>query len=83
MSQMARRVGIHELKTHFSRLLRDVEDGGEIIVTRSGKPVARIVSAQPSSSVAESYGLFRGQFVLPDDFDAGSDELADLFGVRQ
>jgi prevent-host-death family protein len=78
---MARQVGIHELKTHFSRLLREVEDGGEIIVTRSGIPVARIVGTQPGTSVADSYGLFRGQYKLGDDFDADSAELADLFGV--
>lgn len=81
MSPQARQVGVHELKTHFSRLLREVEHGEEIIVTRSGMPVARIVSTRPGAHAAESYGLFRGQFQLGEDFDVDSAELADLFGV--
>ena len=30
----------------FSRILRDVEAGAEVLVTRRGRPVARIVPAQ-------------------------------------
>jgi prevent-host-death family protein len=36
-------VGIFEAKTHLSTLLKRVEQGEEIIVTRHGKPVARLV----------------------------------------
>jgi prevent-host-death family protein len=35
-------VGAHEARTHFSELLREVEDGETIVVTRYGLPVARI-----------------------------------------
>lgn len=35
-------VGVFEAKTKFSELLDRVEAGEEIIVTRHGKPVARI-----------------------------------------
>jgi prevent-host-death family protein len=34
-----------EAKTHFLRLLDDVERGQSVIVTRRGKPIARIVPA--------------------------------------
>lgn len=40
------RVGIHYAKTHLSRLLRLVEDGEVVIITRYGKPVAEIVKYQ-------------------------------------
>lgn len=76
-----KRVGVHEAKTHLSRLLREVERGTEIIVVRAGKPVARIARAGEERSPGESYGMFAGQFVVADDFDAGADELADSFGV--
>ena len=78
-----RRVGVHEAKTHLSKLLHDVEKGAEIVVMRSGRPVARIVRASTARPAAESYGMFRGQFRIAADFDADSDALADLFGVHR
>ena len=74
-------MGIHEAKTHLSRLLRDVEKGGEVVVERGGRPIARIVRATAEVSPSDSYGLFAGKFVVGDDFDADQDELGDLFGI--
>jgi prevent-host-death family protein len=42
-----RSVSAREANQQFSRILRDVEAGTEILVTRHGQPVARIVPAQP------------------------------------
>jgi len=83
MAKREKRVGVHEAKTHLSRLLRDVEKGVEIIVVRGGRPIARIARVGDVKSPAESYGMFRGQFTVPDDFDADSDELADTFGIAR
>lgn len=77
----ARHVGVHEAKTHLSRLLREVENGAEIVVVRGGKPIARIARVVDETPVASSYGMFAGQFILADDFDAPDEALADLFGV--
>jgi prevent-host-death family protein len=41
-------VSAREANQQFSRILRDVEAGAEVLVTRRGRPVARIVPAQPS-----------------------------------
>jgi prevent-host-death family protein len=38
-------VGAFEAKTHFSSLLERVEKGEQIIITRHGKPVAKLVPA--------------------------------------
>jgi prevent-host-death family protein len=43
-----RSVSAREANQQFSRILRDVEAGAEILVTRRGQPVARIVPAQRS-----------------------------------
>jgi prevent-host-death family protein len=45
---MQRSVSAREANQQFSRILRDVEGGAEILVTRRGRPVARIVPAQPA-----------------------------------
>ena len=39
-------VGIFDAKTHLSSLVDEVEKGGEIVITRHGKPVARLVRAE-------------------------------------
>ena len=44
---MQRSVSAREANQQFSRVLREVEAGAEIVVTRRGQPVARIVPAQP------------------------------------
>lgn len=81
MASNIKRVGVHEAKTHLSRLLREVEEGDEVVLMRGGAAVARIVSECSEPSVADSFGMFAGQFELAEDFDADSEELADLFGV--
>ena len=59
---------MHEAKTHLSRLLQRVELGEEVTILRSGKPVARLVPA--SSPQQRQFGLDRGRFEVPDDFNA-------------
>jgi prevent-host-death family protein len=40
---MAKVVNIHAAKTHFSKLVEEVEAGGEVTIARAGKPVMRLV----------------------------------------
>jgi prevent-host-death family protein len=39
-------VGIFDAKTHLSALVDEVEKGREVVITRHGKPVAKLVRAQ-------------------------------------
>lgn len=55
-----------EAKTHLSRLLTQVQDGGEVVIQRGGQPIARLV---PVSPAAPRFGAFVGVFEVPDDFD--------------
>jgi prevent-host-death family protein len=43
-------VGIFDAKTHLSSLVDEVEKGREIVITRHGKPVARLVKAEDRMS---------------------------------
>jgi prevent-host-death family protein len=43
-------VGIFEAKTHLSALLDEVEKGGEVTITRHGKPIAKLVQAEVGPS---------------------------------
>jgi prevent-host-death family protein len=60
-------VGVHEAKTHLSRLLQRVAAGDEIVITRSGQPVAKLVRVDRAARVL---GRDEGRFEVPDDFDA-------------
>jgi prevent-host-death family protein len=48
---------IAEAKAHFSALLAEVEAGEEVIITRRGKPVARIVPEPTAASVFDLAAL--------------------------
>ncbi|MEJ2376879.1 MAG: type II toxin-antitoxin system prevent-host-death family antitoxin [Pseudolabrys sp.] len=40
-------VGIFDAKTNLSALIEEVEKGGSVVITRHGKPVAKLVRAGP------------------------------------
>ncbi len=45
-------VGAHDAKTHLARLLDRVEQGEEIVITRHGRPIARLVLNDPGHDSA-------------------------------
>lgn len=61
-------VNVHEAKTHLSRLLQRVAAGEEIVISRAGKPIARLVPIR--STARRVLGVDRGLFEVPEDFDA-------------
>jgi prevent-host-death family protein len=46
-------VGAYEAKTHLARMLDEVEQGGAYVITRHGRPVARLMPAEPQADVAQ------------------------------
>jgi prevent-host-death family protein len=71
-------INVYAAKTQLSRLLDRVEAGEEIIISRSGRPVARLVPFQQSRGNREP-GAWRGKVRIADDFDDLPDELAAAF----
>lgn len=61
-------VTVHEAKTHLSRLLRRVALGEEILISRGGEPIARLVPATRGKK--RTLGVDRGRYEVPVDFDA-------------
>jgi prevent-host-death family protein len=72
-------VSLFEAKTHFSRLIDQIASGAEseIVISRNGKPVARVVPIR--EDVSRRIGLAKGEFEVPDDIDAHNAEVAALF----
>jgi prevent-host-death family protein len=66
---------VHQAKTHFSRLLKEAEEGKEVVVTRGKRPVAKIVPIQAPSSRKELAGAYAKPVHWDDDaFDPMTDE---------
>lgn len=61
-------VNIHEAKTRLSQLLKQVNQGQEIIIARAGRPVARLVAYTPKPDYRIP-GSAKGRFTLAEDFN--------------
>jgi prevent-host-death family protein len=61
-------VSVYDAKTHLSRLLDAVEAGEEVVITRNGQPVARLVRALPTPR--RRFGTLPGVAQIREDFDA-------------
>ena len=70
-----RLVNVHQAKTHLSQLLQEVEQGQEVVIARSGVPIARLVAWQAPAWPVKAPGAMRGQIALADEFDAPLNEL--------
>lgn len=72
-------VNIYVAKTHLSRLIDQVNAGEEIVITRHGRPVARLVPA--AEAQPRKPGLLEGKgcWIAEDFDDPLPDDLLDLF----
>ena len=66
---MAAKVNVHEAKTHFSSLLARVEKGEEIIICKSGRPVA-CLHAVEEKAVKRFPGSAKGKVTIAESFEA-------------
>ena len=73
-------IEVNEVGTTLSRLLARVEAGEEVVISRSGRPIARLVPFAPPPP-ARRPGSWRGRVQLGGDFDAPlSDEETAAWG---
>lgn len=61
-------ITVSEAKSHFAELLKRAEAGERIVVTRHGKPVARLEGIEKPISLPR-IGALKGQIEMADDFD--------------
>lgn len=76
-------VAAHEAKARLSELLDRVESGEEIVITRRGKPVARITRAGPGHDIATARAAAADLLAIRDRLAAetrpfSQDELREL-----
>jgi prevent-host-death family protein len=80
--ESAPQFNIHDAKTNLSRIIDRVEHGEEIIISRAGTPVAKVVPLAPRIQ-RSGRGSLRGQLVMDDDWDSATvnEAIARDFGL--
>jgi prevent-host-death family protein len=71
-------VNIHEAKTHLSRLVERAAAGEEIIISKAGRPMARL-GPIPKAPTPRKPGRWRGRVVIHGDFDELPPEIDAAF----
>lgn len=72
-------VNIHEAKTHLSKLLEEVSQGKDVVIAKSGKPIAKLTRLTLAKPVRKP-GFLKGKIKIADNFDAPlPDDLLNAF----
>ncbi|MBK4722718.1 type II toxin-antitoxin system Phd/YefM family antitoxin [Azospirillum sp. YIM DDC1] len=72
-------INLYDAKTNLSQLVDRAAAGEEIVIAKSGRPMARLVPLRRRTS-PRPLGLARGQAALEENFDAPlPDEMAHVF----
>ena len=81
-SDAAEQFNIHDAKTNLSRIIERVEHGEEIIISRAGHPVAKVVPLAGRVQ-RRGRGSLRGRLVLAPDWDSAAvnESIAADFGT--
>ena len=58
-------INVADAKAHLSELLGRIESGEEIVITRRGKPVARLTAVEPAKEPVKSLEKFRNSIRQP------------------
>ena len=72
-------VALYDAKTHLSSLVDRAAAGEQFVITKSGKPTARLIPLEPVRAERKP-GQGKGKWQLAHDFDAAlPDDIFDAF----
>lgn len=79
-SEDLEQVNMHEAKTHLSRLVERVEGGEEIVISRAGKPAAKLVPVAQAKPGKRKLGGWEGMEMPSDEeWEQMDKEIEQLF----
>ena len=78
---MEKLISLTFAKTHFSALIDQIEQGEEFVVTRMGRPVARLVKYEPPKCLTR-LNFTAGKVTIAEDFDTWDEEEAAALEMR-
>jgi prevent-host-death family protein len=71
-------VNVHQAKTQLSKLLDQVAAGEEVVISRYGKPVAKLSPVEKELPPRQP-GALKGKIWIADNFDEFDEELEEMF----
>lgn len=71
---------ISEAKAQLSFLIAEVQKGREVLIGKSGRPVAKIIPYEGAPKRREP-GALKGKIKIAKDFDVLPDDIAEAFGM--
>jgi prevent-host-death family protein len=72
---------ISQARSELSALIEQVLKGNEVILAKSGKPVARLVAYRGPSGPRKP-GCMAGEISVGADFDSLAADMAEAFGMQ-
>lgn len=77
-------VDIDAAKADLSALIDEAIAGEDVVLSKEGKPVARLIAVRPEGKkdIGSTFGMLKGKIAMSDDFDAPlPDDVLRGFGV--
>ena len=71
-------VNIHQAKTNLSKLIEKISAGEEVVIAKSGKPVAELVLYNKKLKPRKP-GLLKGKIATSHNFDDEDEEINKIF----
>lgn len=69
---------IYQAKTNLSQLVNQALAGEDVVIAKAGKPVVKLVP-YVTEKKPRTFGKFKGQITIADDFDEEDEEINKLF----
>lgn len=69
---------IHEAKTQLSKLIEKVLEGEEVVISKAGKPLVKMIAYQVNREPRKP-GNWQGKVKMSEDFDELPEEVLKLF----
>ena len=73
---------ISQANAELSTLIELAQKGDEVILSKAGKPVARLIAYQ-NPPLPRTPGSMAGQIWIEPDFDVLPDDMAGVFGITK
>lgn len=62
-------INIYDAKKNLSQIIRKVEKGASVIISRHNQPIAELRPVSKDPTKPRPHALGKGDFVVPDDFN--------------
>jgi prevent-host-death family protein len=72
----ARAIDLKQAQAHLADLVEQAKQGGEVVLTEGGEPVAKIIPISRARTPRE-FGSAKGLITIADDFDEPLEDFRD------